>query len=333
MTKFATRAELLEEVSANGVGPVVEANRSALADRLEDPDSFVFRFQDQAATYLADRAEARNIEERYPGIQEITIEHDGIQRSLIIDVPADYDPARDEPYSVVFVFHGNGGQASNMVRTGFSDAGEEGDFITVYPNAVDKQWSKGDGVGADDVGFVQAINAQLITDWNVDSDHVFAAGVSNGGNFVQVLASQSGDDFAGFGVVNANLSASVDNAEHTGADEPMVIFHGTDDPLVSFEGNILDNGSQGPGAEDMVAYWADHNDTTMGDYQLLPDIAEDGMTTLVQYSDDGTVVHYVTEGGGHAWPGLSYGNAQIGIPTQDINATDIIIDFFSDLGL
>lgn len=327
MTKFAARARLLEEVSTNGVGPVVEAYRSALADRLEDPDSFVFRVQDQVATYLANRAEGSNTEERYPGMQEVTIEHDGIQRSFIIDVPADFDPARDEAYSVVFVFHGNGGEASNMVRTGFSDAGEEGDFITVYPNAVDNQWSKGDGVGADDVGFVQAINAQLITDWNVDSDHVFAAGVSNGGSFVQFLASQIGDDFAGFGVVNANLPKSVGWAEHTGADEPMVIFHGTDDPLVPFEG------SQGPGAEGMVAYWADNNDTTMGGYQLLPDIAADGMTTSVQYSDDGTVVHYVTEGGGHAWPGLSNGDAQTDMPTQDINATDIMIDFFSDYGL
>ena len=285
------------------------------------------------ATTAAGQGGGRNIELRYPGIKEVFIEHDGLQRSFIIDVPADFDPARSDAYSAVMVFHGKGGQSSNMVKTGFSEAGEDGDFIAIYANAVDGRWNKGNGTGPDDVGFVQVILNQLITNWNVDSDQVFAAGVSNGGMFTQVLASQAGDHFAAFGVINANLPKAVGDADYTGSDQPMVIFHGTEDRRVPFEGKPLANGNTGPGAEDMVAYWAENNSTTMGAYQQLPDTANDGMTNSVRYSDDGTIEHYVTEGGGHAWPGLSGGKARSLGPTQDINATDIIVDFFSDYGL
>ena len=273
--------------------------------------------------------------ERYPGLNELTVEHDGLMRDIIIDVPDGFDPTdTTTTYSAVLVFHGNGGNASNMVRIGFSDAGEEEDFIAVYLNAEGGRWTNGrETTEIDDVGFVLSVIDLLVEEWNVDADTVFAAGHSNGGMFVQRLADEVPDAFAGYGVVNANMPSTLGEAAQSDTDEPIVFFHGTEDEQMPYEGWTLPRGGTVYGADDTIDYWATYNGTEMGDFTMMPDIADDGMTTSVRVSDDGSVVQYVTDGGGHAWPGLDRWNDRTGEPTQDIEATDIIVDFFSDYGL
>lgn len=321
---------LLQEFQSADAATAVQLNL-AFSD-LTAPQSLA----DDASTTFAvsGRTYSDNVLKRYPGIQEVKMTHDGMERSYIVDVPATFDATRPEPYSVVFVFHGSGGTAQNMVKTGFSTAGEDGDFIVVYPQAIGGTWTTGrNPLAPDDVGFATAILDDMVQNWNVDANHTFAAGHSNGGRFVQLLISEVPDAFAAYGLVNTNLPGPVGHSEHTGSDEPMVIFHGTADPFAPYDGQLLSNGKTSPGADDTVAYWAENNQTQMGEYQLLPDIADDGMTTSVQFSDDGSIAHYVTEGGGHAWPGSTKTNAQTGPATLDINATEILVDFFSDYGL
>jgi len=119
-----------------------------------------------------------------------------------------------------------------------------------------------------------------------------------------------------------------------------VFFNSTEDRYMPFEGGRVIGGFNGVGAGGDVLgslatadYWADQNDTEMGVFEQMPDIADDGMTTAYRMSDDGTIHQYVTYGGDHQWPGLDpssgYGNAA----TQDINASDIILDFFEEYGL
>lgn len=44
--------------------------------------------------------------------------------------------------------------------------------------------------------------------------------------------------------------------------------------------------------------------------------------------DGADVILYTIEGGGHSWPGSDM-LPQLGITTKDINATDVIWDFFA----
>lgn len=278
------------------------------------------------------------------GPREITIEHDGITRKFIVDVPASFNPNdADKVYSAVMVFHGGLGDGRSMLSTRFSQAGDAEDFIVIYPSAVEGLWNDGRDTtetGYDDLGFVQAVLDEVTTNWKVDADSVFAAGASSGGMFVQRLATEMPDAFQGYGVVAANLPEPLGGQATAGGDEPIVFFQGTEDPYMPFEGGELPgrNVAVGAGGDVLSAqgtadYWAEQNNTAMGDYVQMPDIADDGMTTTMRVSEDGSVVQYVIDGGTHTWPGVDAWWSTSGPSTQDINATDIMVDFFSDYGL
>lgn len=273
-------------------------------------------------------------EERFPGQHEITIEHDGLMRTFIVDVPKTFDADRADAYSAVMVFHGLDAAADGMAHTGMSDAGEERDFISVYPSAVDGRWSiDATEDDFDDTGFVQAILKDLSENWNVDTGAVFAAGHSQGGSFVQHLADKLPDAFAGVSVVTGVKPNNLDGLNESGDDLPMVFFHSTEDPYLPYEGTPYGPNMVFGGADQTVQHWADYNDTEMGDFVVVPDIADDGQSTVMRVSEDGSIAHYVTDGDSHGWPGSDYWNDYTGEVTYDIDATEIMVEFFADYGL
>lgn len=279
------------------------------------------------------------------GPQEVVITHDGIERTFIIDVPKTFNPNDpSQSYAAVLAFHGGEKDALGMAGiTGFSVVGNERDFIAAYPSAVTDQWNDGretTQTGIDDVGFVQAMIAELAGNWMVDTGRIFATGVSSGGMFVQRLATEVPELFQGYGVVSANLPAPLEGAAHSDVDEPMIFFHGTQDQFMPYEGGTMRGGYNGLGAggtvlggEATADYWALQNETVMGSFEELPDIADDGMTSSRRVSQDGSVAHYVVDGGDHQWPGMTNWFGYSPGTTQDINATEIMVDFFSDYGL
>ncbi|SMY08809.1 alpha/beta hydrolase family esterase [Flavimaricola marinus] len=261
----------------------------------------------------------------------VTIMVDGVERSFGIIMPADYDP--DMVYSAIMTFHGGGtvGTDPNAMAalTGFSSYENPAQFIEVYPIAAGDTWGwDPDDSPYDDIAFIEALAEELVANYSVDPDNLYAAGVSGGGMMVQSLALEVPELFAGYAVVAANMMEVLEaEAVVSATDEPIIIFHGTDDPGQPYDGI---SGWQGKtimyGSEESADYWADRNDTEMGEYVALPDTVDDGMSVSVSMSLDGTVAHYVVEGGGHTWPGSLPDSA------QDISASELIVDFFSDFG-
>lgn len=102
-------------------------------------------------------------------------------------VPDSYDGQKIFP--IVFVFHGDGGTGTGIRGSFNLEAESAGEAIIVYPDGEAKTWSIDDAAGLlKDVGFIDALAANLATSHCTDKKRVFAVGFSKGAYFANQLA-------------------------------------------------------------------------------------------------------------------------------------------------
>ncbi len=158
-----------------------------------------------------------------------TLNAEGEARTFRLDVPSDYDP--DQPYSLVFAFHANGGTAASIASGGFFDlrAQANGSTIFVAIQGIDNNWS---GVNDRDVNVTAAVLDHLQADLCIDSRHVFAVGFSAGAFLVNSIGCSLGDRFSAIVPYSGGLFLGC--AEGT---EPVAFlgFHGQNDDVVQIE--------------------------------------------------------------------------------------------------
>jgi len=140
----------------------------------------------------------------------------GLVRSYILHLPAAYD--KDKPVPLVLVLHGAGANAEmTMKMTGMNEVSEENVFIALYPNGTGLfndyilSWNAGEccnyvePLGVDDVGFIRALVNKIQTEYNIDSQRIYAAGISNGGMMAYKLGCDMADVFAAIAPVSARM--------------------------------------------------------------------------------------------------------------------------------
>ncbi len=112
-------------------------------------------------------------------------------------------------------------------------------------------------------------------------------------------------------------------------------IHGSDDPRWPYEGGVLGRlagEARVRGAEATIADWAAALQCDPRVESMLPDSADDGMTTVrhdAECADGVRVALVVVQGGGHTWPqGHQFAApGLVGDLTQDFNANELIWDF------
>ena len=133
-----------------------------------------------------------------------TIMSGGMQRTFIIDIPADYDPAK--PYRLFYVSHGQGGRADDVagflnwfgVKAQATAAKEPAVFIA--GQGLNNTWGQPDHVFFDDVTTF-AKNGLCI-----DTTRVFVTGMSMGGMYSYSLSTDRQKSFrAGVGLAPTNF--------------------------------------------------------------------------------------------------------------------------------
>ena len=133
-----------------------------------------------------------------------TIMSGGMQRTFIIDIPADYDPAK--PYRLFYVSHGQGGRADDVagflnwfgVKAQATAAKEPAVFIA--GQGLNNTWGQPDHVFFDDVTTF-AKNGLCI-----DTTRVFVTGMSMGGMYTYSLSTDRQKSFrAGVGLAPTNF--------------------------------------------------------------------------------------------------------------------------------
>ncbi|KAI4715792.1 hypothetical protein E4T48_08034 [Aureobasidium sp. EXF-10727] len=121
---------------------------------------------------------------------------DGYLRTFNIHVPSSYNINNAAP--LIMVFHGRGDSGTAVESgTGYSLERINPYGIAVYPTAVKDSTGQPTWQGdpsyvgnntINDMGFVQALIANISSQYCIDTSRIFAAGFSNGGGLVNVMA-------------------------------------------------------------------------------------------------------------------------------------------------
>lgn len=251
-------------------------------------------------------------------------------RAYRLEVPANYD--RNVAAPLVFNFHGYPANAAfQSAYSNFPKVGHERGLIVITPDAVAQNWQvPSQAQGTADVVFVKDLLAEVEAAYCVNVNRVFAAGYSRGA----LMATVVGCDLPGtFGAI-ALVALEYRPAQCDPI--PVLAFHGTKDAEVHYQAgpDIVGHGTgvkvvDLPGTIDNMADWAEldqcHIDPTVE--KLGADLAHRTYPGCVGDTD---VELYTIEGGGHTWPGTHLKIPQLGVSTDTIDATDIIVRFFLD---
>ncbi|TXT34112.1 MAG: polyhydroxybutyrate depolymerase [Planctomycetota bacterium] len=220
-----------------------------------------------------------------------------------------------------------------MVRfSGMNEKADKAGFIAVYPSGtgrLDKvlTFNGGNCCGyaerqkVDDVAFTRALLDDVAKTLPIDAKRVFATGMSNGGIISYRLASELSDRIAAIAPVGGPMGTH---------------FHGTDDKNAPFKGGRGEDSltqTEFYSIEHSINAWVKANGCDSKPTEAeLPDKADDGtrVTRKVWANgrDGSEVVLIEIRGGGHTWPGHPSTRRFLGTTTRDIDANDLMWEFF-----
>jgi polyhydroxybutyrate depolymerase len=263
---------------------------------------------------------------------------EGVPRDYIIFLPQNYNGVDKLP----LVFNLHGGSLNAQQQLDYSKMNEVADtvgFIVVYPNAVLTAWSCGINLTeghVNDVGFIDALIDTLANNYSVDEERIYCCGFSLGGFMCHRLACELSNRIAAIADVAGSIAQHFTTDSTTAHPMPVLKFHGTADQIIPYDGK-----NEYCSVQQTLTYWANFNHCNLPDTTLLINIDPlDGCTVQkIKYSfsqDIGEVVHYKVLNGGHSWPGgdtayfTHLGAGPIGNTTMDINASELIWDFFKN---
>lgn len=270
-----------------------------------------------------------------------TISHDGRNRSYVIRLPDSEIPSGAR-VPLVLVLHGGGGNAANAENmTGFTQLARAEGFIVAYPEGLARRgrlltWNAGHCCGyamqerIDDVGFLSALIDQLVRRYPVDPARIYVTGMSNGAMMSHRVGLELGGKVAAIAPV---VGAVFGDESRVGQPVSAVVINGMLDRSVPYDGGAPGglfseawDGVDARPARDQAALWAQRNGCTS------PSTMEGPAYVHTRYSCSSGlgVEFYGVKDNGHAWPGGERGSRLGDQPSQSLDATRVIWNFFSN---
>jgi len=267
----------------------------------------------------------------------------GQTRSYLGAVPDD----PQTPLRLVILFCGAGENASQMVLRGFNNFLGNNTMV-IYPEPFNGTPGFDLSTDVDDYQMVEDLITEVASNYTIDTSDICIGGFSNGGIFTynavcdfNSTESSRAYTFKAFAVVSGAMedgTANIIDCPVSGT-IPLIAFHGTQDPIIGYTGSFIPppvNILTEP-ADTTLEFWA----TTINDCNstptvtALPDVVSEtpnSTADLLEYNctSSPNTVFYRINGGFHAWPG---GNANLDIAqarNMDINASELIADFFEN---
>jgi polyhydroxybutyrate depolymerase len=273
--------------------------------------------------------------------------HDGETRTYRVHLPTSYYDT-DNKLPLVLGLHGGGGSGEQFeTQTELSSKSDAAGFIIVYPDGLTnpnatrvRTWNAGKCCGAnastlntDDVGFISKLIDKITTDYRVDSKKIYATGHSNGAMMCYRLANELSTKLAAIAPNAGNFQMK--SAYAPTRNVPVIHINSKLDMNVKYAGGM----TEGPGGQ--------YNPPVDSCLNVIAGLAgcavskgvvkSETLYTEYAWSDctPGTfeVLLYLTEDGGHAWPGGNKGSAFADDPSQAFVNNDIIWDFFQKYSL
>jgi polyhydroxybutyrate depolymerase len=178
-----------------------------------------------------------------------SIDVDGRRRTFDV-VEGTHAPGRD----LVLVFHGSrqsGAAHRRFTGRVYDTLAHDHGAVVVYLDGYRGNWNDARKesmfparlANIDDVAFVRRVISDLVASHDVDPRRVHAAGYSNGGQMVLRLLHEVPDLLAGAAIVAATMPAPESFLAATPAPDPaplpVLMVHGTHDPIVPYQGGRL----------------------------------------------------------------------------------------------
>lgn len=163
------------------------------------------------------------------------IDVDGVKREYRLVVPKDIDP--QTPVPLLFAFHGFLIDSKDLmpVYTRLDTLAAEKKCILVYPNARNRAWPLFLELAQPDLQFFDALYKHVTARYNVDLNRVYLCGMSNGGYFTHVVASQRPDKVAAICCHSGGMGLLALRDLNVTPKYAVLAVHGADDPIVRVE--------------------------------------------------------------------------------------------------
>jgi poly(3-hydroxybutyrate) depolymerase len=248
----------------------------------------------------------------------------GVDRWFTVHLPPDYVPG--VPMPLVLNLHGYSSDPfAQEVLSGMNAKADEEGFIVVNPQALNNPPSwRGPLPGEEgqrDRDFFHQLIPFLQQQISIDTDRIYATGMSNGGTMSYRLAC----DMSGTLAAIAPVSGGWVGHHLCEPEDPIsvLVIHGTDDQVIPYHGNEADS----PSVHVWLETWAQHNDCdpTPSVSQPFESVTLESWTGC---TGETSVRLYTLEGGGHTWPGAPLGSSS-GASFPYMDATNVIWDFFA----
>lgn len=268
-----------------------------------------------------------------------TITVDGIERSYLLNLPPGYYDSSG--FSLVIALHGGGGSAKQFETTSrLTGKANASGFIVVYPDGTGaiKTWNAGTCCGSavtkqiDDVKFISALIDKLVSTYKINPKKVYATGHSNGGMMCYRLACELSNKIA---AIAPNSSTMVVTSPCNPARAiPVLHMHSKLDQYVVYTGGV-GNGVSGvycPPIDSVLNVFSLKNNCS-NPSQVVFSNALYTFTKWSSCTNNVSIQYYLTNDGGHGWPGGLPGGPDSDTPSTSINANDLLWAFFQQYQL
>lgn len=269
-----------------------------------------------------------------PGLEPGRLVVDGRERTWLASTLQPGAP-------LVISLHGRFGDAAAQARrTGMLELARREGFTVVFPDGVRRSWNDARAIGpaaeqgVDDLGFLSALIDHFAAR-GADPRRVYLLGMSNGGFMALTAACRLSEKVAAVGSVTGTVSRALEADCAMARPVPTVLFLGTEDPLVPFDGGVVarDRGEVLGGVASAGFLAAKNGCAGPPASELLPDLDPADGTRVERWRWEGCpapVELHVVQGGGHTWPtGQGYdGPPPTGRVTRDVDASEAAWAFF-----
>lgn len=270
-----------------------------------------------------------------------SLQLNGLNRTYLLHLPPGYSGTN--PLPLIIAMHGGFGSAANLQnQSGLSQKADLENFIVVYPEGVQsgllniRTWNAGWCCGPasdqeiDDVGFINALLDTLIENYAVDTNRIYATGMSNGGFMSYRLACELSHRIAAIAPVACAMSLTSCPAARPVS---IIHFHSYEDISIPYQGGVGDGVSNhyNPPLDSILHAWSIKN----GCNPITEIVTDNDQHTFVQYTHcecQSEIQLHISRDGGHSWPGGE--QTIIGDPvSQYIHANDLMWAFFKSHSL
>ncbi len=269
----------------------------------------------------------QQVAERHLTEVQVPGEDLGGQRSAWVHVPD--GPG---PWPVVLAFHGGRNNSGLNMAPRLEPVFDE-DVLLVFPNGGNRPPMNTGWIGpgfeqwgndpTQDIRYVYALIDALAQRWDIDREHVYATGFSNGGYMTQVLWCNASDLIKGAFIVGSVFAKPVAAQCNPTQHHPIGIMVGSADRKLAADHNLSLSETTDL-ARQILGCKRKSTTTTLPD---RGDQTEVTHTVWAKCDEDLVVELFEIENGGHFWPGHGSDDPH---KSRDVSATEQAFRFLHE---